>query len=152
MTLEDKEELSVIARTEETYISFSIKVPIRTYFDKRGKEKTSKHELRFLDSMNFMTSSLDALSKTLEQEDLRILRSGFQHLNDNDFRKIAKKAYLPYSYLDSHEKFNAPFPVFGMGWRNTLTGKIDISEQQFNEAMQIYELLDCNDFGDYHDA
>ena len=102
--------------------------------------------------MNFMASSLDALIKTLEQEDLRILRSGFQHLNDNEFRKSAKKAYFPYSYLDSQEKCNAPFPVFGIEWRNTLTGKIDISEQQYNEAMRIYELLAWNEFGDYHDA
>ena len=39
-----------------------------------------------------------------------------------------------------------------MEWRNTLTGNTDISEQQYNKAMQIYELLDCNDFGDYHEA
>ena len=42
-----------------------------------------------------MGSSLDALSKTLEQEDLRILRSGFQHLNDDNFSNIAKKSVLP---------------------------------------------------------
>ena len=39
-----------------------------------------------------------------------------------------------------------------MEWKNTLTGKIDISEQQYNEAVQVYNVLDCNNFGDYHDA
>ena len=95
LTREDKEELSKTARAEETLISFAIKVPTWTYFDKCGKKKTLKHELPFLDRMDFMGSSLDALSKTLEQEDLRILRSGFQHLNDDNFSNIAKKSVFP---------------------------------------------------------
>ena len=124
LKLEDKEELSVIARTEETFISFSIKVPIRTYFDKCGKEKTIKHELRFLDSMNFMASSLDALSKTLEEQDLRILRSGFQHLNDKDFRKISKKRTSHIAFLTAKKNSTPHFLHLAVSGKTPLPGKL----------------------------
>ena len=69
--------------------------------------------------MNFMASPLDTLSKTHELEDLWILSSGFENLNGDDFSKIAKKAYFPYSFLDGQEKFSAPFTAFSLEWENT---------------------------------
>ena len=49
---------------EEDYISFSIKVPVEKYIDKEGNEKDKLIELRFIDSLKFMSSSLDSLTKT----------------------------------------------------------------------------------------
>ena len=64
--------------------------------------------------MNFMASSLDALSKTLEQEYIRILRSGFRHLNDNDFREIAKKR-TSYIAISTAKKSSTP-PLLYIAW------------------------------------
>ena len=51
--------MEVIAKNKEDYISFSIKVPVEKYIDKEGNEKNKLIELRFIDSIKFMSSSLD---------------------------------------------------------------------------------------------
>ena len=53
--------MDVIAKNTEDYISFSIKVEVDKYFNKEGNEKTKEMELRFIDSIKFMSSSLDSL-------------------------------------------------------------------------------------------
>ena len=58
-------DMEVIAKNEEDYVSFSIKVPVKTYIDKNGEEKDKLIELRFIDSFKFMSSSLDSLTKNL---------------------------------------------------------------------------------------
>ena len=152
LKLEDNEQLSAISRTEETFISFSVHVPVRSYINKAGVEKTVRHEIRFLDSINFMASSLDALAKTLQDSDLKLLRHRFQHFNDNEFKKIRAKGIFPYSFLDSKEKFQAALPEYGEEWRNTLTGKIDVTPEMYSQGVEMYQLLECRYFGDYHDA
>ena len=69
LKLEDNEQLSAISRTEEKFISFSVHLPVRSYINKAGVEKTVRYEIRFLDSINFMASSLDALAKSPEDSE-----------------------------------------------------------------------------------
>ena len=76
-----------------------------------------------------MASSLDALAKTLQDSDLKLLRHRFQHFNDNEFKKIRAKGIFPHSFLDSKEKFQAALPEYGEEWRNTLTGKSDVTPE-----------------------
>ena len=56
----DKGKIGVIAENKEKYISFYVDVMVDKYLDKEGKEK--KIQLRFIDSMRFMASSLDSLT------------------------------------------------------------------------------------------
>ena len=58
-------DMEVIAKNKEDYISFSIKVPVEKYIDKKGEEKDKLIELRFIDSFKFMSSGLDSLTKNL---------------------------------------------------------------------------------------
>ena len=57
--------MGVTAKNMEDYISFSIKVEVDKYVDKEGNEKTKEMELRFIDSIKFISSSLDSLVNTL---------------------------------------------------------------------------------------
>ena len=57
--------MGVIAKNTEDYISFSIKVEVDKYVDKEGNERTKEMELRFIDSIKFMSSSLDSLVNNL---------------------------------------------------------------------------------------
>ena len=59
------EKIGVIAKNTEDYISFSIKVEVDKYIDKDGKERPKEIELRFIDSIKFMSSSLDSLVNNL---------------------------------------------------------------------------------------
>ena len=151
LKLEEGEELTAISRTEENFISFSVRVPVGTYMDRQGNEKNIKHDIRFLDSLNFMTSGLDSLVKTLDDSDLRLLREEFGYLSDENFALIRKKGFFPYSYLDGPEKFQSGLPDYGVDWMNTLSGKIDISRENYLEVKKVYNLFKCQNFGDYHD-
>ena len=57
--------MGVIAKNTKDYISFSIKVEVDKYIDKEGNERTKEMELRFIDSIKFMSSSLDSLVSNL---------------------------------------------------------------------------------------
>ena len=58
-------DIGVIAKNTEDFISFSIKVEIDRYVDKLRNEKIKEIELRFIDSIKFMSSSLDSLVNNL---------------------------------------------------------------------------------------
>ena len=57
--------MGVIAKHMEDYISFSIKVEVNKYIDKNGNERVKEMELRFIDSIKFMSSSPDSLINNL---------------------------------------------------------------------------------------
>ena len=57
--------MSVTAKNTEDYISFSIKVEVDKYVDKEGNERMKEMELRLIDSIKFMSSSLDSLVNNL---------------------------------------------------------------------------------------
>ena len=57
--------MKVIAKNKEDYISLSIEAPIDTYIDENGDEQDKTIDLRFIDSLKFMSSSLDSLTKDL---------------------------------------------------------------------------------------
>ena len=64
-------DINVIAKSKENYISFSAHVPALEYDD--GRVKTI--ELRFIDSYKFMASSLDSLTTNLVKGGKRIVQS-----------------------------------------------------------------------------
>lgn len=147
------EKLSAISRTDETYISFSISVPVGSYRTKLGKNVTVTNNIRFLDSFQFMSQSLDSLAKTLALDDFKLLQNFFStNYPSVDWTLLTRKGFFPYSYLDSFAKFNEPLPSFGSDWKNTLTGKIDITEADYTSALEVYNLFQCGNLGDYHDV
>ena len=56
--------MGVIAKNTEDYIS-SLKVEVDKYINKNGNECTKEMELRFIDSIKFMSSSLESLVNNL---------------------------------------------------------------------------------------
>ena len=61
----DTDKIGVIAENKEKYISFNIDVVVDKYVDELGRIKEKKIQLRFINSIRFMASSLDALSSNL---------------------------------------------------------------------------------------
>ena len=61
----DKGKIGVIAENKEKYISFHVEVVVDKYVDEWGKIKEKKVQLRFIDSIRLMASSLDSLSSSL---------------------------------------------------------------------------------------
>ena len=91
--------MGVIAKNTEDYISFSIKVEVDKYIDKNGNERTKKMELRFIDSIKFMSSSLDFLVNNLAKRGHQFF--GFENYNDPQRKLLIRKGIFPYEYMDS---------------------------------------------------
>ena len=69
LKLNDGEKLSAIAKNNETYISFSLVIPMERFKSKVGQNAVLHYSLRFLDSFQFMSQSLDSLAKTVDKND-----------------------------------------------------------------------------------
>ena len=81
--------MGVIAKNTEDYISFSIKVEVDKYVDKEGNERAKEMELRFIDSIKFMSSSLDSLVNNLARGGHEFW--GFENYNDRQRELLIRK-------------------------------------------------------------
>ena len=140
--IRSEEKLTVIPCNSETYISFSFFVPV-------GKSKDDKllyEEFRFLDSYRFLSGSLETLVTTLEIKDCCQLSKHFPKHVDI----LQKKGVFPYSFLDSFEKLSEKsLHHYGDQWINSLSGQIDVSEEDVQHANKVWNLLGCKNFGNY---
>ena len=109
------------------------------------------HSLRFLDSYQFVSQSLENLARPLSQTDFKHLKDGFLGIPDDLIGKITRKCFFPYSYLDSFTEFQKILPEIGELRRNSLSGKIDISFADYRHALDVYREFSCYNLGDYHD-
>ena len=64
----DTGKIGVIAENKEKYISFNVDVIVDWYEDELGRIKEKKIQLRFIDSMRFMVSSLDSPMNNLVKD------------------------------------------------------------------------------------
>ena len=84
----------VVAENKEKYISFSTDVVVDSYMDDSGEGKERKIQLRFIDSMRFMASSLDSLTNNLVKDGQKL--NGFE---DEQYELLIRKGIYPYEYM-----------------------------------------------------
>ena len=125
-----------ILNNEEKYVSFSISIPI-------GKKIF--HEIKFLDSMKFMASSLDGLIKNLQKDQLIYTKNIFGNKAD----LLARKGVYPYEFMDSFEKFNHQLPK-NESFFSSLNSD-GISNEDYEHARNIWETFQMKNMGEYHD-
>ena len=90
-------------KNTEDYISFSIKFEVDKYVDKEGNKHIKEMELRFIDSIKFMSSSLDSLVNNLARGGHQFW--GFENYNYRQRELLIRKEMYPYEYMDSWDKF-----------------------------------------------
>ena len=163
-----KIEFNCIPRTNYKFISFSVKFPYKPLrspdsnshltptsnssagllSDNVLASSHSPHilffEIRFLDSMQFISGSLDAISKNYSN-DFKITRS---HFPPETWNLISQKGVLPYNYLDNFEKLNeTKLP--------NIEEFFDIdklkhcSQEDYDKANQIWNMFQCKTIKDY---
>ena len=93
------ENIGVIAKNKEDYITFSVNVTADKYIDKNGKEKEKFMELRFMDSFKFTATSLDSLMKILVGSGQRL--TGFVEYSKSQYKLLMRKGIYPYEYMTS---------------------------------------------------
>ena len=127
-------------------------MPKGSHTKKCGKTVKLFPSMRFLDSYQFVSQSLDNLAKTLKTGDFFLLKEFFSNIPDQLFCKLTQKSFLPYSFLDSFAKIEEPLPAFSDSWKNSLTSKVDITFQDYQHALDIYRKFGCTNLGDYNDV
>ena len=96
--------MGVIAKNTEEYISFSVNVEVDKYIDKGGNEHIKEMELRFIDSIKLMSSSLDSLVNNLARGGHEFC--GFENYNCRQRELLIRKGiYKKKEYMDSWDKF-----------------------------------------------
>ena len=86
--------MGVIAKNTEDYISFSIKVEVDKYVNKEGNERMKEIELRFIDSIKFMSSILDSLVNNLARRGHEFW--SFENYNCCQRELLIRKGIYPY--------------------------------------------------------
>ena len=96
-------DIGVIAKNKEDYITFSVDVEVDKYVDKNGEEKDKKIKLRFLDSFKFVSSRLDSLTSNLVRGGIKLF--GFDDYNESQYNLLTRKGIYPYEYMLSWDRF-----------------------------------------------
>ena len=89
--------ISCIPNNDENHISFTKQIIVDKFVNKEGKEVKVKRELRFIDSLRFMVSSLDKLSSNLKIDQFVNLK---KYYSGNQLSLLLRKGVYPYDYGD----------------------------------------------------
>ena len=68
---------------------------------------TINNNLSFIDSFQFLSSSLDSLGQSLNKDDFKYLS---QELNNNVLDLVKQIGFYPYEYMNNFEKFKEELP------------------------------------------
>ena len=137
-------QLNVIPQTEEKYMTLRAKFRIDSYKDKNGEQRDVYMTVRFLDSFQFLNTSLDNLVRNLSLDDLVHCHS----LQLPTTELITAKGVFPYSYFDSFDRLSERSLPPRDAFRSSITGD-DISVEDYERAKSAWDLLQCHTFGDY---
>ncbi|KYN14583.1 hypothetical protein ALC57_13217, partial [Trachymyrmex cornetzi] len=89
--------------TKEKYISFTKHVDSTKDKNEKNFQKNCV-KLRFIDSFKFLSASLDKLLSYFDKDKLKIVRSEFLTLSDEEIELLTRKGVFPYEYIDCTEK------------------------------------------------
>ena len=121
-------EIKCIAKNTEKYISFSL------------------GNLKFIDSINFLLSSLEKLVDGTDK--FPLMKVLFPE--ENKQKLLQKKGIYPYEYMDSFERFAETQLPEKEKFYSSLNKK-GITDEEYAHAKQVWSELGCRNLGDYHD-
>ena len=117
-----------IPNSTEKYLSFGV-----------GQRK-------FLDSVQFMLSSLERLVDTTDKADFHLTRAEFGNKTD----LILRKGVYLYDYIDSLDKFQETQLRSIDKFYSKLSDE-SIKPKVYEHAQNIWKEFGCRNLGDYHD-
>ena len=102
--------------------------------------------LVFIDSFQFMSSSLDKLASNLPKEKLKFLSKA---LNGKKLELVSKKGVYPYDYMDSFEKFKETQLPPKEAFYSILNDQ-NISDKDYQHAQEVWQEFGLKNMGEYH--
>ena len=111
----------------------------------RIEENVLTHEIRFVDSMKFMASSLERLVGNLEKDQLIEMKRIFGDKAD----LLSRKGVYPYDFMESFEKFGENLPE-----KSDFFSKLyncGISDKDYEHACHVWKEFEMKNMEEYHD-
>ena len=104
------------------------------------------NNLVFLDSFQFMSSSLEKLVSNIPKEALKYTSEEFE---GKELDLMVRKGVYPYDYMDSFEKFKKKLPS-KEEFYNILNNE-NISDEDYKHAQDVWDTFSIENMGEYHD-
>ena len=104
------------------------------------------NHLTFLDSFQFMSSSLDKLVSNIPRESLKYTSQVFE---GKELDLMARKGVYPYDYMDSFNKFNKKLPPKEEFY--SILNDEHISDEVYEHALDVWDAFSLKNMGEYHD-
>ena len=105
------------------------------------------NHLVFLDSFQFMSSSLDNLVKNLPDEAFNYTKHEFKK---EQFNLVKQKDIYPYDHMDCFDRFNETKLPVQQDFHSILNNE-HISDKQYKHAQNVWDTFNLKTMGDYHD-
>ena len=128
----DNPKIDVIPNSYEKFMSFNI------------------GNLKFIDSLQFMASSLEKLVENLYDKNDKY--SNFNHMKkyyEPELELLCQKGFYPYEWVDNVEILNH----IGLPPSSEFYSRLSqetITETNYKHALNVYDKLNCKSFKDYH--
>ena len=103
------------------------------------------NHLTFIDSFQFMSSSLEKLVSNMPKESFKYTSEVFE---EKKFDLMVRKGVYPYDYMDSFDKFNEKLPSKEEFY--SLLNDEHISNEDYEHAQNVWNTFSLKNMGDYH--
>lgn len=131
--------INLIAKNKEKFISFTKFIPI---------DSKNVAQLKFIDSFNFLSSSLDNLVKSMKPEDFYNLRQFFK--DEYLFKLICRKGIYCYEYIDSWDRYKEKKLPDQSKFYSTLTCQT-VTDDDYKHALKVWNVFNISNLGEYTD-
>ena len=103
------------------------------------------NHLTFLDSFQFMSSSLEKPVSNLPRKSLKYTSQRFK---GTKLDLMVRKGVYPYDYMDSFDKFNEKLPTKEEFY--SILNDEHISDEDYKHAQDVWNTFSINNMGEYH--
>ena len=103
------------------------------------------NHLTFIDSFQFMSSSLEKLVSNLPKESLKYTSKKFK---GEKLDLMAQKGVYPYDYMDSFDKFDEKLPTKENFY--SILNNQHISDDEYKHAQTVWSTFSLKNMGEYH--
>ncbi|KAL4153519.1 hypothetical protein QTP88_001352 [Uroleucon formosanum] len=134
---DDNRRISVIANTEEKYISFS-------------KYINNTFSVRFVDTCRFMASSLACLAENLVSANFDKFREVAKFFTPSEMALVTRKGVYPYEYTDSCDKLSVTSLPDKFQFYSALT-ETHVCDEDYDHANRVWNHFGCTTLGAYSD-
>ena len=113
---------------------------------KKYKSFSVNNNLSFIDSFQFLSSSLHSLVKKLTKDDFKYLS---QEFDNNVLDLVKQKGFYPYKYMSDFEIFKEELRSKEKFY-SLLAGK-KISNKEYEPLLKVWNKFEMKMMKDYHD-